>query len=365
MSELRHLINLSMVQGAGSQRIRRLIQRFQSAEAVLRSSERDLCDVEGIDTGTARNIVKSADDSKADEQLRLCQKSGVHIVHYWDASYPELLKKIYDPPILLYVKGALPVKNEKTLAVVGMRKASHYGNSVAEKLSKEMAEHGITVVSGLARGIDSWAHRGALKGGGRTVAVFGCGLDTVYPPENGVLAGDIAQCGALISEFPMNTEPLAGHFPRRNRIISGLSSGTVVVEAGERSGALITAFMALDQGREVFAVPGSVQSYRSKGTHRLIREGAKLVENLDDVLAEFPLWINREAKEKKQENILQRLSAKEKILWETLSEDPIHIDQLAQNANLNTSEALAQLLSMELKDCVKQLSGMMFVRHLV
>jgi DNA processing protein len=362
MDEVNNLLCLNNVDGIGSQRIRRLINRFQSVENVFKSNVRDLCEVEGIDDKTAEKIIHGANRKFADDQIQLCKKYGVQIVHYWDSQYPELLKKIYDPPILLYVKGKLPKSLEKTIAIVGMRNPSQYGKSVAEQLAQQMAERGICVVSGLARGIDSYAHRGALQGQGRTIAVFGCGLDTVYPPENIKLAEAISKEGALVSEFSMKTEPLAGHFPRRNRIISGLSAGTVVVEAGERSGALITAFMALDQGREVFAVPGSIRSYRSKGTHRLIREGAKLVEDVGDVLAEIPNWMTSESKKLNPEDMLSKLSAKEKVIWELLSEEPVHIDRIAQNAKIHTYEALALLLSMELKDCIRQLSGMMFVR---
>ena len=317
--------------------------------------------MDGIDEKTARSIRHDVNREFADEQLRRVAKQDVRIVTYWDATYPEMLKKIYDPPILLYAKGAF-LEEANNIAVVGTRSPSEYGRGVAGRLSEGLARRGMTVVSGMARGIDTLAHRGALRGGGRTVAVLGCGLDVVYPPENKKLYEQVAASGAIISEFAMGAEPAGVHFPRRNRIISGLSLGTVVVEAGERSGALITAYMALDQGREVFAVPGSIQSPKSRGTHRLIKEGAKLVEGIEDILAEMPQWRDGGETEEKR-NISATLSGQEKDVWEVLSDEPRHIDEIAAKANVTSSEALALLLSLELKNCVRQLSGMRFVRQ--
>jgi len=363
MNEVHSILRLSTVEGIGPQRIRKLKNRFHSIENVFKSSMEDLCRVEGISTEAAEKILGQTNQKFVNDQLEHCRKLNIQIIHYWDPKYPEQLRKIYDPPVLLFVKGTLSPHNERSIAIVGMRNASHYGKSIAEQLAQQLVEQGICVVSGLARGIDSFAHRGALKGRGKTIAVFGCGLDTIYPHENTKLAEAISNSGAIVSEFPLKTEPLAGHFPRRNRIISGLSSGTIVVEAGEKSGALITAYMALDQGREVFAVPGSIRSYRSRGVHRLIREGAKLVETVDDILIEIPGWSKAEKGQQQQKDLSLKLSTKEKVLWETLSESPMHIDQIAQHARIHTSEALALLLSLELKNCIKQLSGMMFVRQ--
>lgn len=363
MDDVYQLLCLVSVPGIGSHRIRKLVGHFGSPKAVLDAGTQELCHVDGIDEKTARNIQQKVDRSFADEELSRIEKQGAHLVIYWDPKYPKMLKKIYDPPVLLYVMGVLDEKEENRIAVVGTRSPSQYGRWVAERFGEDFATRGITVVSGMARGIDTWAHRGALKGGGKTIAVLGCGLNVVYPAENRKLYKMIADSGAVLSEFPMNAEPAGVHFPRRNRIISGLSFGTVVVEAGEKSGALITAYMALDQGREVFAVPGSIRSSKTKGTHRLIKEGAKLVESLEDVLAEIPQWKEKGKKRGKKRDVSKLLSDGEKRLWGVLSEEPIHIDRITMKAKITTSEALAMLLSMELKNCVKQLSGMMFVRE--
>ncbi len=363
MDDVYHLLCLVSVPGIGSYRIRKLVSHFGSPEAALRAGMKELCQVDGVDEKIARNIRQKVNQGFADGELSRVQKHGACLITYWDSKYPKMLKKIYDPPILLYIKGKLDEKDENRIAIVGTRLPSQYGRWVAERLGEDFARRGITVVSGMARGIDTEAHRGALKGGGKTIAVLGCGVNVIYPSENRKLYQSIEESGAVLSEFPMNAEPAGVHFPRRNRIISGLSLGTIVVEAGEKSGALITAYMALDQGREVFAVPGSIRSPKSKGTHQLIKEGAKLVENLEDVLAEIPQWKDKGEKRAKREDVFERLSDQEKKVWEVLSERPIHIDRIAASANVTTSEALALLLSMELKDCVKQLSGMMFVRQ--
>lgn len=363
MHDVTPLLCLVSVPGVGSHKIRNLVGYFGSPEAVLDAGVEKLCEVEGIDEKTAQNLKRRVDRRFVDNQLSLIQKYEAHVVSYWDSEYPEILKTIYDPPVLLYIKGSILKKNENSMAVVGMRSPSQYGRWAAERFGEDLAGYGIAVVSGMARGIDTYAHRGALKGGGRTIAVLGCGLDVVYPPENRKLYEQIVDSGAVISEFPMTAEPAGVHFPRRNRIISGLSVGTVVVEAGEKSGALITAYMALDQGREVFAVPGSIRSLKSRGTHRLIKEGAKLVESVEDILSEIPQWKENGEKTGKKRDVLELLSDEEKRLWEVLSEEPLHIDRIAVEASVTTHEALALLLSMELKNCVKQLSGMMFVRQ--
>lgn len=363
MNDVYHLLCLVSVPGLGSQRIRMLVGHFGSSQAVLEAGVKELCRIDGIDEKTARCIRQEVNQDFAKDQLYRAEKLGVNILTYWNSQYPEMLKRIHDPPILLYVKGTFQGNNEKRIAIVGTRLPSQYGRWIAERFGEDLARRGITVVSGMARGVDSCAHQGALKGGGDTIAVLGCGVNVVYPPENQRLYKQIADVGALVSEFPMNTEPMGGHFPRRNRIISGLSLGTVVVEAGAKSGALITAYMALEQGREVFAVPGNVRSPKTRGVHRLIKEGAKLVEGIEDILEEIPQWIENGKITKNKEEVSVILSDQEKVIWETLSDGPIHIDQIASEANVTTSEALALLLSMELKNCIKQLSGMMFVRQ--
>ncbi|MBN2031561.1 DNA-processing protein DprA [bacterium] len=362
MKDIASLLALVSVNGVGFHRIRKLISHFGSAKDVLNSSISELRQVDGIDEKMAQQIKQTVHHAYIDDQLSQVEKFGARIITYWDKDYPVILKKIYDPPVLLYVKGKLSQDCEKNVAVVGTRSPTENGKWIAEQLGSGLARYDIAVVSGMARGIDTHAHRGALKNNGTTYGVLGCGLNVIYPPENKKLYDQVAEHGALISEFPMNTEPAAGHFPKRNRIISGLSLGTVVVEAGEKSGALITAYMALEQGREVFAVPGNIRVHQSKGPHRLIQEGAKLIENVEDILADIPQLKGQQTK-KEERDILQLLSNREKMIWEVLSEKPTHIDDITAQVNMDTSEVLALLLSLELKDVVKQLSGMMFVRQ--
>jgi DNA processing protein len=364
MADLFHLLRLLSVPGVGPMRIRTLVGRFGSAEAVFRAGLKDLCRTEGIDEKTARSIRNGGDETFAGEQIRLSEKMGIHALTYWDLGYPEALKAIPDPPAILFVRGGLEDQDRIAVAMVGTRTPSTYGRNAAERLAEELARYGVTVVSGMARGIDTASHRGALKGSGRTIAVLGSGADVVYPPENRKLCEAIAESGAVVSEFPIGTQPDPGHFPRRNRIISGLSRGTLVVEAGDRSGALITAAMALDQGRDVFAVPGNITSPKSKGANRLIREGAKLVDSVEDILAEIP---EKRAMSGKKGNVgpdKGSLTENETKVVELLDEEPKHIDWIASACNVATSEALALLLSLELKNHVKQLTGMRFVRSL-
>lgn len=270
-----------------------------------------------------------------------------------DVFYPKNLKNIYDPPDPLYVKGRIVPGDDIAVAIVGSRKASLYGLKTCEKLAYELAGMGVTIVSGLARGIDSAAHRGALKAGGRTIAVFGCGLDYIYPSENKKLAEEIEQNGALVSEFPAGAMPLPYNFPKRNRIISGLSLGVVVVEASKDSGALITADFALEQGREVFAVPGKIDASTSTGTHRLIKEGAKLVEGADDILEELNLKSTVQSSPMPNAGIDEY----EQKIYSILSDEPKYIDEITKEANLVSSEVCDILLRLQLKKLIKELPG--------
>jgi DNA processing protein len=296
----------------------------------------------------------------------MAKAAGCHIVTQADASYPPLLKTIEDPPPVLYVKGDWSDPMPPGIAVVGSRRPSTYGKVVAEQLARGLAECGIVVVSGLARGIDSVAHVNALESGGRTIAILGCGLSHMYPPENRRLAERISHQGAVVSEFPMATKPDRLNFPLRNRTISGLSLGTLVVEAGERSGALITAQWALDQGREVFAVPGNVTAPTSRGTNRLIKMGAKLVERVDDILEELPSYALGERRDRapaQKELCPTDHTPDERRLLELL--DPVearHIDWLIEQACLPTNMVSSLLLRLELEGKVTQLPGKLFVK---
>jgi DNA processing protein len=360
MVELSDLLLLMTVPGVGSQKIRHLVQKFGSPGAVLKASAEELIHTAHVDEQTARDI-RNPDAAFVERQIAAVEKSHVSYVSIWDDSYPELLKKIHDPPVLLFIKGVVPA-DERWIAVVGTRSPSSYGRRMAEKLAGDLAARKFTVVSGMARGIDTHAHQGALENG-LTVAVLGCGVNVVYPPENIRLYERIQQHGAIVSEFFIDQKPYPGHFPKRNRIISGLCLGTVVIEAGEKSGALITAYMALDQGREVFALPGQAGAQNSKGPHQLIREGAKLIETAEDILEEFPQFESHAVSS--IENPAESLTAFELRLWEVLSDEPKHIDDITSGLGCTTSEALALLLSMELKGCIRQNSGMMFVRTAV
>jgi len=353
---------LSAVPGIGPVLFRQLVKRFGSPAKVLGASRVELCSLPNIDEKRAQAILEAAGLPLKEGWSTLLQQLGVTILTYRDSNYPEKLLTTYDYPPLLYVKGQLTAADELAVAVVGSRRASSYGQRVAEKLAADLAYHGITVVSGLARGIDSMAHKGALAAGGRTLAVLGSGIDIIYPPEHRVLGEQIARCGALISEFPLGSEPDAGHFPRRNRIISGLSLGVVVVEAGLRSGALLTARFALDQGREVFAVPGSIDAPGSQGTHCLIQEGAKLVQKVEDILEELPVS-GKVVDVKSPAQSMTDLSAEEGKLLALVTDQPVPVDNLIAQSGYQASETLSLLLSLEMKGLVQQLSGKRFVRR--
>lgn len=286
-----------------------------------------------------------------------------------DADYPRNLKYIYDPPQSIYIKGEITPEDNIAIAVVGSRYASYYGLRNAEHFSFELAARGITIISGLARGVDSAAHRGALKAKGRTIAVLGSGLKVIYPPENRKLAEEITRNGAVISEFPLDTPPHRQNFPRRNRIISGLSLGVLVVEAAKRSGALITAYLALEQGREVFALPGRIDSFTSQGTNDLIKQGAKLVETIEDIVEElepFQPSPNKSEQTRLNETDAQmlkpRMSPQEEQVYSCLSGEPIHIDMVMQEVTLSYGKLLTSLLKLEHKRLARELPGKMFVR---
>jgi DNA processing protein len=273
------------------------------------------------------------------------------------------LREIYDPPPLLYLRGELREEDNLALSIVGSRKTSPYGRWITEKISQEIVRHGITIVSGMARGIDSVAHGGAISGGGRTLAVLGCGIDVIYPPENRTLFGQIIDHGAVLSEFPMGSRPEGIHFPRRNRIISGLSIGVVVVQASAESGSLITAEYALDQGREVFAIPGNVGAEGSRGTNRLIKEGAKLVESSEDILEEIlPRWKRMRECSIKVQSPGEGLLGEEKIVYQLLSESPLHIDVIIRESRLDPGKVSSLLLDLELKGLIAQWPGKCFTK---
>ena len=359
--ELSALLQLLAVPRIGPVRVRALVGHFRSTTAVLTASIHTLCQVEGIERTLAENIHQADNAGVAQQQIELAAKHECRLLTFWDADFPAILKKIYDPPVLLFVKGEIHAADATAMAVVGTRAPTAYGKLAAERLVAALIERRLTIVSGLARGIDTVAHQAAVKSGGRTLAVLGSGLDHIYPPENHRLAQEIAQHGAVISEYFFGTKPDAVNFPRRNRIISGLTFGTLVVEAGEESGALITAQNALEQGREVFAVPGSIFSPKSHGPHRLIQDGAKLIMSVEDILTELPRQLDIFAHAPLAPPAITLTDLEQKVLAQ-LSHEPRHVDLLARQTGLLTSQLLSLLLGLEFKNLVKQLPGTVFIK---
>jgi DNA processing protein len=356
---------LNMIQGIGSSVFKNLLEKFGHPECVFEASLHELVEVEGVRKEIAYRIVRGEFISDPEEELRKVKKCNARIITYLDPSYPAFLKEIPYAPVLLYVKGKEIPIDRTFMAIVGSRNPTHYGIKSAEKIAFGLATRGIGVVSGLATGIDSAAHRGCLRGKGFTIAVMGTGIDRVYPASNKQLSEQVMKNGALISEFPTGSPPEPKNFPIRNRIISGLSRGVVVVEATKNSGSLITASFALDQGREVFAVPGSIDSFKSMGTHSLIKQGAKLVENADDILEEFEFG----DKSAKNNDVLTDttdlppdMGKSERRVYEIIGNYPVHIDQIVRTGGMDAGEVLSILMQMELKGIIKQLPGKMFVR---
>ncbi len=359
MEDKLYWLALNMVPGVGPMAYRNLVATFRDPEQVFAAPVQQLAAVEGIGEKTIRSIKDFSVEGAAAEELKKAKDLGVSILTYCDEGYPKNLLQIYDPPPLLYVRGTWNVWDSPMVAVVGSRKGSPYGRAVTKRISKELASGGVTVVSGMARGIDTCAHLGALEVGGKTIAVFGCGIDIIYPPENKKLFLEIIDHGAVISEFPLSIPPEGKNFPKRNRIISGLSLGVVIVEATADSGSLITAFHALEQGREVFAVPGNVGMATSTGTNKLIKQGAKLVEDAQDILTEIlPQY---EGATYREEHPV--LNDEEDGIVQILSQNPLHIDEISRLSQMEVQRVSTILLELELKGVISQLGGKMFVRN--
>jgi DNA processing protein len=357
---LESLLRLYSIPGIGAARMRNLLATFNSPDEVLEAPIQRLMQIQGIDKKIATNIKNGVNDEFINKQLTQIQKGNIDILSYWDSNYPESLKKIYDPPAFLFIRGAILPQDDLSIGIVGSRVPSLYGKNVTEQFAQELVQLKFTIISGLARGIDTMAHKSALKAGGRTIAVLGCGIDYIYPPENKKLFEQIADNGALISEYPLGTFPDAGNFPRRNRIISGLSLGVLIAEAGAKSGALITAFQALEQNREVFAIPGPINSGKSAGSNQLIKEGAKLVQGVQDIIRELENQV--EIGVKKPQKLHPNLQGLEKKIYDFLEDEPQHVDALAMKSGKSVPEVLTVLLTLELMGVVKQLSGKMFIQ---
>jgi DNA processing protein len=350
---------LKAVPGVGNHLFKRLIERFGSPAAALRAPAAELERVEGISRRTVETMSAHRATDAGGFEIEAACRGGFGIVTMTDPAYPRLLREIPDPPPMLYVHGALE-DLERTIAVVGSRHATAYGVDTTRRLCADLAAFGFTVVSGMAVGIDAAAHDGALAGGGRTVAVLGSGLAKVYPPQHRRLFDRIAARGAVVSEFPVDAGPEAHHFPVRNRIISGMSLGTVVVEATRNSGSLITARLAAEQNREVFAVPGSVQSFKSTGTHTLIKQGAKLVENVQDILDELGGVAAASAQPAARPAPAPPLSAEEARVLGALGPYPLHIDEMVRKLSTDAGSLSGVLMQLELKGLVTQQPGKLF-----
>ena len=353
---------LSRVKGLGGVSFKRLAAWFADPTRALFASPTELEQVEGLHRDVVDELTHFTDWAAVDDELRRTRDAGIEIVPFNDPSYPERLRAIADPPPCLYIKGALRTEDEKAVAIVGSRSASDYGRRVARDLARGLASLGFTVVSGMARGIDGTAHESALQAGGRTIAVLGSGVERAYPPEHAGLYRRISENGAVISELPVGTRPMAFNFPARNRLISGLSLGVVVVEATEKSGSLITAALALEQGREVFAVPGEVGASRSRGAHRLIRQGAKLVESVYDIVEEIApqLVRHRDGVAQPAPTLPANAADAARKLYSLLQEDSLQVDQLIERSGLPPAQVLEILLDLELQGFLRQAPGKVY-----
>ena len=382
------LIHLNMIQGVGLKTVQVLRDVFGSAERALQATSEELSKIEQL-SPTIRDLLRRKPvQYPIERELEWIHEYGCQIVTLYDDAYPSRLKEIDTPPLVLYIRGELTSEDALSISLVGSRDAKDYGRKVGYRLSFQLAQRGLTIVSGLAKGIDTSAHRGALEAGGRTIAVMGNGLSFIYPATNSDLAEKITTSGALISEFPMGVKPKPRNFPRRNRIISGLTLGTVVVEASNRSGALITARLAGEQGREVFAVPGEIFSELSTGTHKLINNGAKLINTVDDLLNELPPYVlNQIQSESAQEPPVEKpdtksetvqpprevpqpvqstpppdLTPDEKTVFDAIETPSSHIDTIVRTTQLPISQVSSVLLMLELKGIVQQLPGKQFTK---
>lgn len=354
-------LGLSLAPRIGPRRLKQILPAFSNdVRAVWAASAADLAG-SGLDERAAAEFTAFRPRVRLEDHARKIEAAGAYWITWDDAGFPALLARIDDPPIVLYVRGSLLPDDGRALAIVGTRKASAYGRDVAGHFARRLTEHGITIISGLAHGVDAAAHRGALDAGGRTLAVLGSGVDVVYPYDHKGLAEDICAQGALISEFPMGAQPDRFNFPRRNRIISGLSLGVLVVEASEKSGALITASLAAEQGKDVFAVPGNIFSDGSSGVNRLIQDGAKPVMNVDDILEELQLAVQVQDSRRVAEQVSPADPLEAQILA-ALGNDTAHVDDIARTTGLGMPALLSTLLLMELKGLVQPAGPMRYRR---
>ena len=361
MDKIKAALKLLSIDSLGPRRALILASKFNSLQEIFKASLSQLKNIPGLPAEVARNIKNGGDPDFVAEQRSLLERSPFKLITIFDQEYPDNLRNVYDPPPVLFIHGEFLECDHDAIAIVGTRQCTQYGRQVTEMLVKELVRSNITIVSGFARGIDTAAHRAALKNKGRTIAVLGNGIDQVYPPENRELRIELVKQGVYCSEFPLGTKPDAQNFPRRNRIISGLSLGTVVIEAGQKSGALLTSNYSINQNREAFAIPGKITSRVSTGTNQLIQQGAKPVLNGDDILEEIE-QLRKFPEKKRQLEIDFNFTPEEKKIYDNLSFEPLHIDLLADKAGIDTHQVLAILLSLELKGAAKQFAGKMFAK---
>ena len=353
---------MGRIRGVGGVSFKKITARFADPAAVFRASAAELAEIEGLHREVIHSIANFNDWAEIDKEIQRARAAGIQMIPFSDAAYPGSLRAIADPPPLLYVKGELRDNDSKAIAIVGSRSASDYGRRIARDLARGLASFGFTVVSGMARGIDGMAHESALQAGGRTLAVLGSGVDHAYPPEHEMLYRRISESGAVISELPMGARPIAFNFPARNRLISGLSLGVVVVEATEKSGSLITASLAAEQGREVFAVPGEAGASRSRGSHRLIRQGAKLVETVEDIIEEIAPQLSRrgDAAPASARSLPENSGPAARQIFALLKETSLQVDQVIEQSGLPAPQVLQVLLDLELQGFVCQTPGKIY-----
>lgn len=358
-------IRLCLTSGIGPRTRQALLERFGTAQAVFAAAPSDLREVAGVGPKILRAISAARREIDVPAELNLCQQHGLTMLLQSQPHFPRLLREIPDPPGLLYMLGEVLPVDALSIAIVGTRHATQYGLAQAERLASGLARAGYTIISGLARGIDSAAHRGALDAGGRTLAILGSGLLNIYPPENAELAAQISRRGAVISESHPHSPPMSGAFPQRNRIITGMSLGVIVIEASDRSGALISARHAMEQGREVFALPGRVDSRASRGCHKLIRDGAKLIENVDDVLEELGPLVEAAPREDGREirhPVELQLNEIETAILTGVQDEPTSIDDLVVATKFSVSQVLSTISVLEIKRLIRRVSGNRVIR---
>ena len=366
--ELRYWLALTFIKDIGPVTCKRLLSAFGSPQKIFEARLNELNDIEDIGESRAEKILKFNSWNRVEKEIRAINLKNIRILKYTDKEYPVPLRQIDDSPVILYTKGNFIEEDKYAIAIVGSRRMTDYGRKVAETIAFEIASRGLTVISGMARGIDTSSHKGALKAGGRSIAVLGCGIDRPYPPENVKLLESLSDSGCVISEFPIGTPPNKENFPRRNRLISGLSMGVLVVEATDNSGSLITAQYALEQGKEVFAVPGNIISKNSEGTNNLIKNGAKLVQKTDDILEELSPVLKDILKSDK--NFPERnfplnidrleITDEEKAICKIIGNDSKHIDIIARESGMSPAELSGILLNLEMKGIIKQIEGKRF-----